>query len=565
MKRKNDSGEGQIMEMQNKRSSQKIEWTVFVLFTVSLAIVSFFHEPWFDEAQAWQIARCASLREILFELPHYEGHPALWHLMLFLPARLGFPYELSLALFAFLAISASGWLLLFRSPFPMAVRCLLPFHYFIFYQNGVISRPYGYMMFAFLLLALFFETRNERPWRFVFTLAFLCALSGYGIVLAGGISVVWLMEILRRRQWKMFIADFWKEKSVRALMVLLVIAILLILQILPDKRAYAYTEKSLQGILGSLFYSVFLMTSEGTLLANTAHEGHPMLYGFMLLAGIAFLLAFLILSTKRNRLYFFIPFLFFSLFASVVYFGNHHLAIWIAFVIFWLWIAFRDPEKAQPLKRISGKIKLSERDAKALRMLGIVVGLIPVCIPVTWTVVASYHEVTEDYFFSKKTAEFIKSHGLESASFLAEWGEVIDEEWTEEEYFENINANGLYVGVDPVAILPYFDHNFCMNLNGGRDDKAFAIHRVATAEESREAFRQLKEMGPPDALLGLIELSEIYGDEVQNGDYVPVYKMSPRFVSIWKIFKTYGDSFKSRYIYVRKDLLEKYGLERINE
>ena len=119
--------------MKSKVSSHKIEWMVFVLFSVSLVVVSFFHEPWFDEAQAWQIARCASLRDILFVLPHYEGHPALWHLMLLLPARLGFPYELSLGFFAFVAISLSGWLLLFQSPFPLLVRCLLPFHYFIFY------------------------------------------------------------------------------------------------------------------------------------------------------------------------------------------------------------------------------------------------------------------------------------------------------------------------------------------------------------------------------------------------------------------------------------------------
>ena len=56
-----------------------------------------FHEPWFDEAQSWAIARSGTIKEILFEIPHYEGHPPLWHLILVPFAKLGAPYELSLA------------------------------------------------------------------------------------------------------------------------------------------------------------------------------------------------------------------------------------------------------------------------------------------------------------------------------------------------------------------------------------------------------------------------------------------------------------------------------------
>ena len=111
--------------------------------------------------------------------------------------------------------------------------------------------------------------------------------------------------------------------------------------------------------------------------------------------------------------------------------------------------------------------------------------------------------------------------------------------------------------------MPYFEHNFCINLNGGRDDMAYARHQFASAEESREVFRQLKEQGPPDLVVGLIDLDRIYGDEVSRKDYVPVYKISPRYISVWKMLRTFGDSFKTRYIYMRADLAEQYGIKPI--
>ncbi|MBR4608151.1 MAG: hypothetical protein IKO41_18240 [Lachnospiraceae bacterium] len=551
--------------MLKDKSKWKIEWIVFAFFAISLAIISFFHEPWYDEAEAWQIARCARLKDILFVLPHYEGHPALWHLMLLIPARLGFPYEFSLGFFSYIAISLSGWIIVFKSPFPLAVRCLLPFHYFLFYQYGVVSRPYGFMTLSFLLLGMFFKERMDKPGRFMIPLAFLCMLSGLGIVLAGGVAIIWLREVLKKYQGKLWGAEFWKDRCVKALLLLLVIAILLILQIFPDKRAYAYSVKGGKQLWSNLIYAIFLMIPDATLFAKISSDGNNLIHTIYMLTGAVIWLVFIFFSTRRNRLYLMVPYGFIAFFSSVVYFGSHHLGIIVAFLVFWLWIAFEDPERGILFKTIFINVKLEKKDVMTLRKFGVLVAMIPLCIPALWTLVASYYEIKEDYFFSRNTAKFIKEHGLEEAKFLAEWGEVIDPDWTEEEYFQNVNANGLYVGVDPVAFMPYFSHNFCMNLNGGRDEKAYSIHQIATAEENREAFRRLKEMGPPDVLLGEINLKEIYGDEAKNSDYIPVYRIKPRFVTIWKIFLNYTDSFKARYIYVRSDLLDQYGLEKLNE
>src|SRR4051812_45032534 len=54
------------------------------LFAALLAVMKFKHEMYLDEGQAWLIARNSSgLFDLVGHL-HYEGHPALWYLMLFL-------------------------------------------------------------------------------------------------------------------------------------------------------------------------------------------------------------------------------------------------------------------------------------------------------------------------------------------------------------------------------------------------------------------------------------------------------------------------------------------------
>ena len=81
---------------------KKLEWSILVLFAVSYIIITIFHEPWFDEAQAWQLAKNVSLKDLFLETPHYEGHPPLWWLILAIPAKLGVSFELGLKTIGFI-------------------------------------------------------------------------------------------------------------------------------------------------------------------------------------------------------------------------------------------------------------------------------------------------------------------------------------------------------------------------------------------------------------------------------------------------------------------------------
>ena len=78
------------------------------------------------------------------------------------------------------------YLLLFKSPFPKVIRCLIPFTYFFFFQYGIVARPYCMMVLAMVLLASMYRERESKPVRFTLCLAFLCATSAFGVAIAGG-------------------------------------------------------------------------------------------------------------------------------------------------------------------------------------------------------------------------------------------------------------------------------------------------------------------------------------------------------------------------------------------
>lgn len=538
-----------------------MEWVVFGFLAVTMGIVAYFHEPWLNEAQAWQIARCADISDILFKIPHFEGHPALWHLLMTIPAKCGVSYELGIKVISCLIGLAVGWILLFCSPFPRIMRILLPFHYFLFYQNAVISRPYGLMTLALLLMAITFEERREHPYRFVLSMILLCAVSGYGLVIAGGVAAVWFFEICSEKGWKIINLSFWKDRRIVALMTLFFCAVLILLQIWPEHNVYAFSIIKKNSALISTLYNFFAMLPDTTILSLLGCEEMPIYADFRggklwlgVLLGIVFLVALTLFSSKKSRYYLWIPYLSFVSFASVVYLTAHHLGIMLSFVIFWLWITWRDEDRAEWFWKLRKKIHLQEKDQKLIGGFGKFLGVILLVVPVFWTVMASVTEIKYDYFFSRSAAGFIKEHGLENATWVAEWGG---------QEGQPFNANVLYANTNPVALMPYFEHNFCINLNEGRDDLAYTVHLIATEAENQKALETVRQAGLPDVLLGDFNFTDVFGERVDSFTYVPVYDIHPYYVSIWKMMHVSTVSLQPVSIYVRADLLEQYGLQAI--
>ncbi len=515
------------------------EWIAFALYVVLLCIVASFHEPWFDEAQSWQIARVASLRDILFSIPHYEGHPPLWHLLLALPARLGVSYELGLKSVNIVICSAAVWLLLFRSPFPRIVKLPLPFTFFLFYQFGVLSRPYSLLFLAFVLAALAYPARNERPFRYVLPLVLLCLASAYGLVLAGGIALVWLIELLRAGLFRNGFARFIRDRRTWALALLLLIAIVNLLLILPAPDTYATSGIAAKNSLPvRLLYTTLVLPADacfydcftGQIMLLSSFQFYaPLLVGGIVL-GLLFWAALVYLSRRRRTTaLLLIPYALFAVFGAFVYISRHHVGIAALFLLFWLWVDTQIGKDAEPsstatLDTDSPGATRAAKKAEFTRALQVCLCVLVLSISIYWTVAASVHEIQQDYGYGRMLAAYIKEHHLESSRIMCGWGD--DEDPVTGEPVLDTNSSG------SVTLLPYFAHNIVFNLNGGSDAMGYATHRRASAEENEANLRLWAAGGVPDLLLGSVNLESVYGNEVSMQDYVVVTQFSQTF--IWK-------------------------------
>ncbi len=170
------------MESDRNRFAVAVTLAFLVLGGIGLAR----HEMWRDEIQAWLIpAGSASPGELIHNL-RYEGHPALWHLLLWVLTRVSMRPEAMQVLH--LAISAAAVFVFARNaPFSRTVRALAVFGYFPLYEYTVISRNYGLgMLFLFAACALFPGRRrsylplaaalallaNSNPFAWLIALAF---------------------------------------------------------------------------------------------------------------------------------------------------------------------------------------------------------------------------------------------------------------------------------------------------------------------------------------------------------------------------------------------------------
>jgi hypothetical protein len=190
-----------------------VESAVLAGYAIVVALGIAWHEPWADEAQAWLLARDQGFWRLMLHAVRYEGSPGLWHALLWVLARLHFGY-IGMHWVAGAFAAAGVFVLLRWSPFPLILRVLLPFGFWLAYQNAVIAR--GYVLFALLAFSAAALIRNMsannlRPmpdgkdsarsstliWLAVI-LGLMTNLSVHGFVASFGFAIaVW--PVLRRR------------------------------------------------------------------------------------------------------------------------------------------------------------------------------------------------------------------------------------------------------------------------------------------------------------------------------------------------------------------------------
>ncbi len=502
-----------------------------LLYAAGLILIMYYHEPWYDEAQAWLIARDATIKELLSIITHYEGHPPIWFLILMPFAKLGIPFEIGIKSVNFTLVTVAMGIFIFKSPFNRFIRCSIPFTYFFFYQYGVISRTYSLMMLGFVLSALLFKDRNEKPFRFIAALSLLCGASAYGILIAAGVSLVWLWEIIGKPFSLNKIKLLFRSKSFYALLLLLIYNILLLLCIYPYHDAYAIKIIKSSKI-AKLFYMFFVAPADAT--CSFGYLGNK--FQFVTCIIISIFINVIILKVTGmfgKQALFIVPYFLFGCFGGIVYFWIHHVGIVTMFYVFLLWCCFdKDGKNIETRKIIPSKL---------LYYSGYLLVYISIGISIYWSVCASIKDISINYGTGRETAKFIINNKLEQKNMLVAWSEVVDSNSGNK--YENYNS------VQGIPALAYFNKNIFSNFNNKLNNMCYSLHKVNT---DGYYIKKLIRNNYPDVLIGTSEPSYTFGPKVNINDFALA-----KCVNGDKIWKTEKTNYK-QYIYIRKDLLKNY-------
>lgn len=552
------------------RKIGKAEIISLIIYIIGLIIIGIFHEVWFDEAQAWQIARCASIKEILFDIPHYEGHPPLWHLLLAVFAKNGAPVAFTLkAVNTVISASAIAFLL-FKSPFPKIVRCGLPFTYFFFYQYGINSRPYCITMLAIFLAAFFYKDRNSQPWRYILALTLLCLSTAYGIILAGGLCLVWTFEIISEKLKNKDLKSAITDKRTHSLLFILISAILLISFIMPKDDTFYGNSIENKSLLDNLTSTYNLINFFCIPFDSWFGIGVDNIYSGLLVIKILYVICgittwglLLSFSAANKKLpTFFIPYIFTVSFMAFKYMSNYHIGISALFHIFIFWIIIDEngvPKSPAFITSIAGRINSS-----AMKKVIINLSILLTVSPVIYSITASYHDIMHNVGCAH-FADFIKSNHLEDKKIMVRWKYIED---TEHSVFSNsfekiladneipskhnkITAHCTYLSGIGSVILPYFDRNILMNFNTDHPEDLYMHYKYK--EDSKKFLKEWADKGLPDFILNYCPIDEIYDAKTLDSiKYLPVYKKEN--VTIFKLNVKEAEDM----IYMREDLFDEY-------
>ena len=168
-------------------------------YALVLSFAMFHHEMYRDEFQAWMIARDSTgILDLLHNLK-YEGHPALWHLLLMPLTRLTSD-PVAMQGLHFLIASTTVFVVAKYAPFSPLQKVLFAFGYYPLYRYAVISRSYALVLLLVVTLCVWLKQRWQKPLRVALVLVLLSHTTVHACILAIGVVIGLMLDYLLRRR-----------------------------------------------------------------------------------------------------------------------------------------------------------------------------------------------------------------------------------------------------------------------------------------------------------------------------------------------------------------------------
>ena len=174
-------------------------WTAFLFYIVLLAYAGMHHELWGDEVHSWNIAKGSSSYSDLLANRRYEGHPPAWYTLLWLVSS--FTHQVRYLQWT-QAVIAIGiiWLILFKAPFALSTRLLLPFGYYFLFEYGLFSRNYALgVLFACGICVILQKDFKYKTILYYILLFCLSNVHLLTFLLAASIHLYFLLSIRKRQ------------------------------------------------------------------------------------------------------------------------------------------------------------------------------------------------------------------------------------------------------------------------------------------------------------------------------------------------------------------------------
>ena len=328
--------------MMQSHRVEKIVNAIYILLWTSISLyVGFYHEPFADEAQAYLIARDASLSEIISTVSRTEGSPALWYIWLKFLMICGMDYS-HLYLASIIPNLLAVIIFITKAPFSKSVKYLVPLTYYILYQYNIVARNYSLLFLGTMIISIVYQNRQKHPLYFILGIIFLGSISSHGFLLALGIIGLWMFSEIHNKKSINEYMDFIKKNY-------LIISIYILFCILS--ACYLYPDLSNQylqnytTIKGYRLTSLLNFTSVGLVISSIL-EPENLWYIYV---GLIYFIGMNYLLSKEFNIKYWILLLPNFLFMIIVPYKPWHAGIFIMSIIFLQW---------QERKQISKNLKL---------------------------------------------------------------------------------------------------------------------------------------------------------------------------------------------------------------
>lgn len=457
-------------DVPDKMRSRGPEWGALLVYAALVAFAIPYHEPWVDEAQAWQLARSLSLASLFKTYIRFEGAPGLWHFLLWIMVRVHVSYGGLHWICGAVATAATG-LLLFKSPFPRYLKLSLPFTYFLFFQYAIVARNYVLAPLLFFLAAMAWK---KSPFMLALVLGLLANVSLHAAVLSGGLAVVYAVEQIRDRKGKSFQNG---RKLLPCALLLLAFYAFAVWTAWPPRDLLLSSVRGQSSIyLLRAVYSVVWPMCEPWIVS------------------IPFWIAMVLWFQARHKLFYLLPVALFAAFSGEVSVTWWHAGLLIPFLICVLWITWSAPGTA------SRELEVTGRGALAVLVV----------TQILWSGYAFLYDHYHAYSPDPAAAKFLSPFVQEHASIAVTYISGVDD--------QRVRA------YPAVGILPYFDHNIFANI-------PYPFWWWSDQDPSEERFNALLPSHPQIVLVEETHPQPVAHIDLDKPKYVSLARDGYRFVN----------------------------------